>query len=603
MAKPTANKKLGRKHVSPLTAEECSSGSASVSSESKQIRNTKTSDDSAKPVSNKSKKRSRREELENLEEKRLTSLIFGDDNVGDHCDDSYVQKPLTGDLKEDRGEKEEFTFEIDRGGQSQGSIDEDNVNEQKIEGLGRSWKDDDDESDSDDDDRKDNSAPVWEDPDDAKMKLIDGSSRLKKLRLSLDETQALSSHELEQRLRKRYESSSHTTARTDWATEYKETNKITDSENDGETDDYNVRGGGAADDAALNLFSTSKSLLASSRYQLPPNILDIVRCPDANVKDPNRAVVRCIDFHPGSDPDEPLMLTAGLDKTLRFFQIGEEKSEKIHGIHFPKMPIYSASFLGDTGKVVLSGRRNFFYIYDAVAGKVDLVPRIHGRDERSWENHTVSPDGSLIAFVGNDGYIVLVDSHSKQCVGNLKLNGSVRAITFSSDGSCIIASGSDGDIYRWDVKSRQCIERFSNGDGTITSSLASSSTALAVGAESGVVNLYSEHDYRSRQYRSSSLLAGIQTKTPLKSIMNLHTSSDMVQFNGDGQILAMSSQREQHGLKLFHVPTRTVFSNWPTAQTPLGYVWSMKFSPKSKFLAIGNDKGKCLLYKINHYHN
>jgi U3 small nucleolar RNA-associated protein 18 len=115
----------------------------------------------------------------------------------------------------------------------------------------------------------------------------------------------------------------------------------------------------------------------------------------------------------------------------------------------PQMPIYSASFLGDTGKVVLSGRRNFFYMYDLVAGKVDLIPKIHGRDERSWERHTVSPDGSLIAFVGNDGYVVLVDSHSKQCIGTLKLNGSVRAITFTPDGSCIVASGSDGDIYRY----------------------------------------------------------------------------------------------------------------------------------------------------------
>ena len=150
------------------------------------------------------------------------------------------------------------------------------------------------------------------------------------------------------------------------------------------------------------------------------------------------------------------------------------------------------------------------------------------------------------------------------------------------------------------MKSRQCIERFSNGDGTITSSLAVSNTNLAVGAESGVVNLYSEY----RQQRSeSSFLTGMRAKTPLKSIMNLHTSADVVRFNSDGQILAMSSQREKHGLKLLHVPSRTVFSNWPTSQTPLGYVWSMGFSPGSKFLAVGNDKGKCLLYKLNHYNN
>eukprot|EP00536_Pseudo-nitzschia_multiseries_P003153 jgi/Psemu1/185171/e_gw1.47.101.1 len=447
--------------------------------------------------------------------------------------------------------------------------------------------DDDDDDDDDEDSAKEEDKPVWEDPDDAKAALIDGNSRLKKLRRSRQETEALSSHELEQRLRERYESSAQSTARTDWAT------KATDRKIKNDEDEDN-------DESALALFSTSKSLLASSRNQLPPNFLNLVRCPDANLADANKAVVRCIDFHPASDPDQPLMLTAGLDKTLRFFQIGEEKSEKIHGIHFPEMPIYSASFLGDTGKVVLSGRRKFFYFYDMISGKVDLVPSILGRDERSWERHTVSPDGKLIAFVGNDGYVILVDSFSKQSVGSLKLNGSVRAITFTPDGSELLASGSDGDIYRWDVNSRQCIERFSNGDGTITSSLAASNTSLAVGAESGVVNLYSEH--RAQKSRSS-LLGGVNTKTPLKSIMNLPTSADVVSFNSDGQILAMSSQREQHGLKLLHVPSRTVFSNWPTAQTPLGYVYSMKFSPGSKYLTIGNDKGKCLLYKINHYHN
>ena len=144
-------------------------------------------------------------------------------------------------------------------------------------------------------------------------------------------------------------------------------------------------------------------------------------------------------------------------------------------------------------------------------------------------------------------------------------------------------------LCSWEVHSRRCVERFSNNDGTITSALDATSQFLAVGAESGVVNLYSEREP-----------LGI-AKSPLKSVMNLHTSADAIRFNSDGQILAMSTRREQQGLKLLHVPSKTVFSNWPTSKTPLGYVWSMDFSPESRFLAIGNDKGKCLLYRINHY--
>ena len=263
----------------------------------------------------------------------------------------------------------------------------------------------------------------------------------------------------------------------------------------------------------------------------------------------------------------------------------------------PKLPIYSASFLGSTGNVVVSGRRSFFYIYDAVAGRVDLVPRILGRSEKSLEKFCTSPDGSLIAFYGNDGYIILVDVRTKQWLADLKMNGSVRAVTFSPSGDYLYGSGSDGQVYQWDVASRKCVDRFDNRDGTITSAMHCSAEHLAVGAESGVVNLY----HSRKQTSSDSSNNSLGSRQQLKSIMNLHTSSDLVRFNTDGQILAMSSQRERQALKLVHVPTRTVFSNWPTTKTPLNYVWSLDFSPQSKFLAVGNDKGKCLLYRLSHY--
>lgn len=82
------------------------------------------------------------------------------------------------------------------------------------------------------------------------------------------------------------------------------------------------------------------------------------------------------------------------------------------------------------------------------AGKVDFVPQILGREEKSWESHFVSPDGKTIALVGNDGYIVLLDPHSKQSTGFLKMNGSVRSIAFTPDGNELLASGSDGIINR-----------------------------------------------------------------------------------------------------------------------------------------------------------
>jgi hypothetical protein len=291
-------------------------------------------------MSKKAQARARKEALEKQEEERLTALLFGGGATNDDGDSSRDTDDEYGDKDEvfeidngdgEVGEERDITFAIDRDGQASSNDDDDSEQEE----LGQAWNDEDDDDDDgdhsvaihDDDDSeagaKEDSAPAWEDPDDAKTALIDGSSRLKKLRRSRQEKEALSSQELEHRLRQRYEASSQSTARTDWAT--KSNKRSTAIDKDDEDEDN--------DEAALSLFSTSKSLLASSRNQLPPNVLNIVRCPDANLADPNKAVVRCIDFHPGSEPDQPLMLTGGLDKTLRFFQIGEEKSEKIHGIH------------------------------------------------------------------------------------------------------------------------------------------------------------------------------------------------------------------------------------------------------------------------------
>jgi len=505
----------------------------------------------------KKKKRSPKEAEDDAEERRLTALLFGGIGDAPDHDDDEGDMQVEAKISAEDSKEVRALFELDTIGDDDGSMQVVVHEEQS-----KTHSSDDGREEEEDDRNR----PVWVDDDDVELDLMK-TNRLKKLRKHREEDVSnMKGTDLEKRLRQRFESTTMATARTDWATLGKEEL----NENERET-------------------SEAPLLAARSAHKLPPHILHVVRCPDANQNDPNLAAVQAVHFHPGSDPDRPLMLTAGLDKTLRFFQVGTDGSDKIHGIHFPKLPIYSAQFLGDTGNVIVSGRRSFFYIYDAAAGKLDLISRIMGREEKSLEKFTTSPDGRTIAFIGNDGYIILVDVKSKQWIADLKMNGSVRTVSFTPNNQYLLASGSDGDIYRFDMRSRHCVERFSNEDGSITSSLCASFKNIAVGSESGVVNLYS---------------AGITNEhKPIKSAMNLKTSADFSRFNHDGQILAFSTRREKQGLKLLHVPTATVFSNWPTSKTPLNYVWSVDFSPASKFLAVGNDKGNCLLYKLLHYHD
>lgn len=117
-------------------------------------------------------------------------------------------------------------------------------------------------------------------------------------------------------------------------------------------------------------------------------------------------------------------------------------------------------------------------------------------------------------------------------------------------------------------------------------------------SKSGIVNVYD-----SSQSFSDSEEASTSIPKPLKSIMNLTTSISSMSFNGPSEILALASKTKKDALRLVHLPSLTVFSNWPTSGTPLGHVSAMGFSRGSEYLALGNHRGKVLLYTLDHYAN
>lgn len=539
-------------------------------------------------------------ELEDEQERQLTSLIFGSsyaDNDNDVQDEKKKEKRKK--KKKNRtnettaavvAEEEQPLFIIDR------EADDTNQDEGSDE---FSAKDKEGEESNEDENaltKTNEEKPVWQDDDEEdknKNPNLLANNRRKNLRQTTSET-SISVSEYNKRQRAHFIEQS-TTAQVNWAKIPCQKLSIMEQEENDE------------DMTAQKLLSSSEPLLATrgssavSRTKLPPSQINIVRCKDVNWKSTPNATIRSVQFHPtyinnDSSDQKELILTAGLDKRLNFYSVhtSGERNDKVQGIYLPDMPIFKASFLGSSGNVIASGRRSFFYLYDSEASKVEKVPYIMGRPEKSFESFITSPNGELVVFFGNDGYLILWEVKSKRLIGTLKVNGLVRSASFSVDSQELIASGTDGDVYRFDLRTRRCISRFQNQDGTVTSSLALSSKFMAVGAESGVVNLYTSNHHQNNDPFQSSV-------SPLKSVGNLQTLISQLTFNPSGELLAMASKMDRNAFRLLHVPTQTVFSNWPTMTTPLGYIWDMDFSPDSKFLAMGNDKGKCLLYKLKHF--
>lgn len=262
-------------------------------------------------LSKRTKRRQRREAADLEEEERLTNLLFTTDGSAQHDDGPLQRRPW----KEQAGDGETSLFTFDRTGDP--SVDRDDLekaseSESILEDGAR-----------EDSATKAHDSAAWVDQDDEVIRVdILETSRLRKLRNSRLEATDMTGKQLESRLRKQFRTTTELTARTDWARVEKADGTAVESE------------GEKTDEELVNVSSSAPLLVPTcDRPSLPANTLDIVRCPDANLADPNSAVIQSVNFHPASDSDRPLLLTAGLDKTLRFFQVGEEKSTKVHGIH------------------------------------------------------------------------------------------------------------------------------------------------------------------------------------------------------------------------------------------------------------------------------
>ena len=417
--------------------------------------------------------------------------------------------------------------------------------------------------------------PVWIDEEEERTEVdIAKVARLRKLRKEADE-HLISGKEYEARLRGQH---AKLNPFTGWADMDRKTS--IPGASDGESDDE-----GGVDDILQN----NDELVVKDTVKLLPGMLEFSRLVDANIQDPSSGPINSVQFHRNGQ----LMLAAGLDKHLRFFQIDGKRNPKIQSIFIGDCPVLKASFLPDGSEVILSGRRKFFYSFDLVKAAVSKIGPLVGREEKSLESFEISPDSRTIAFVGNEGYILLISAKTKQLIGTLKMNGSVRSLAFADGGNQLLSSGGDGHVYHWDLGTRKCIHKAMDDGSLAGISLCTSrdSSLFATGSTSGIVNVYKRDDF----------LGG--KRKPLKTIENLTTDVSEMKFNHDAQILAITSRKERNGMRLVHVPSLSVFQNWPGPRFSLHYPRCLDFSPGSGFLSVGHAGGKVLLYKLHHYQN
>ncbi|KAL1518268.1 hypothetical protein ABEB36_001914 [Hypothenemus hampei] len=325
------------------------------------------------------------------------------------------------------------------------------------------------------------------------------------------------------------------------------------------------------------------------RMSLPAGSLEFKKVKDLNSQSYNEGpFINAIEFHPTSS----VGLVAGNKGVATLFACDGNKNSKLHSIAFEHFPILCAKFIKNGDEAILGSRQGHIFIYDLMAAKAlryNLPPGV-----TQCKNFVPSPNSQFFAVAGKWGEVHLMSGISKEKIATLKQDGEVTALKYNANGDLLFGHSDNGEVTIWDINMRRVRHKFMDEGCLHGSALAISSSDqfLACGSAQGVVNLYGMEDALKNKLPK-----------PRKTIMNLTTSIKGLEFNCTSELLGLAAADIKNSVKLFHIASGTVFSNFPPFQSKLGLVNCINFTPGSGFFALGNQKSVVSLFRFKHYKN
>ncbi|KAI0022236.1 Indigoidine synthase A like protein-domain-containing protein [Xylariomycetidae sp. FL0641] len=463
-------------------------------------------------------------------------------------------------------------------------------------------------------------APAWEDSDDDRLTVsLAGASQLRKLRISEAED-VIDGAEYTRRLRQQY---LRLNPLPQWAKEAderpaKRRRRSSAATDDSEASDEAASGEeGEASALPLEKFLRDASALKGGKparsRKLRPEVLDIQRSRD--IPDTHKDAVTSLAFH----PEHPVLLSSSTSAILHLHHIAPTAhptpNPLLTSAQVKHVPVRRAEFLYPTGdRIFFAGRRRYIHSWDLSTGQIQKTNKIHGHqlEQRTWERFRLSPCGRYLGMIATTrkggGVINILNVNTMQWVAAARLDsrGGIADFSWWSDGNGLTIQGKGGQVGEYSMATRRFLaiwdDEGSNG-GTVMAlggrngpSMLGGDRWVAIGSNSGVVNIYDRNTLIEPSSEDELLLKA--RPAPTRTFMQLTTPVTVLTFSPDGQLLALASKHKKDALRLAHLPSCTVYRNWPTEQTPLGRISDVAFGTKSDMLAVGNDAGRIRLWEI-----
>ncbi len=287
---------------------------------------------------------------------------------------------------------------------------------------------------------------------------------------------------------------------------------------------------------------SAQALVSKKNNVLAAGSLGIIRMQNVNAEAPNKSIANNVEFHPSGK----LVLTAGLDRTLRIFQVDGRHNAKIQGVKVKDLQISSAHFTGGGDSVVLSGEQRHLYKFDLNSGTISRLRGLSrdGKPPRGAKvandvrnQFVTTKDGSILAFLTDNGRVTLVADKTMQQIGHIHVPGQLTSAAFDPvNNNYFYTTTRTGIVHFWDARKMECVDQHRD-EGTVhCTSISVSPHHYAVGSDTGIVNVYEKKGLGNA---SRNEFGSIRTGAPKKAIDNLTTSVFQTAFNHDGKILAM----------------------------------------------------------------
>eukprot|EP01012_Entosiphon_sulcatum_P027441 TRINITY_DN3307_c0_g1_i1.p1 TRINITY_DN3307_c0_g1~~TRINITY_DN3307_c0_g1_i1.p1 ORF type:complete len:409 (-),score=48.34 TRINITY_DN3307_c0_g1_i1:30-1178(-) len=333
-------------------------------------------------------------------------------------------------------------------------------------------------------------------------------------------------------------------------------------------------------DVALKILRSTENLLGSnvlSSGDLPLRYLPRV---DTGI------TLRSLEFHPSKD-----LVAILQQKQLQLLSISRaEGVQQASSVKFGETSAILARFINAGQEIAVLQGLQHGCLVDVETGVQRSFSLRQGVDLRRVTRFLVSPFHTVASVLERDG-VRFLSTTTWHTIAHLSQSMSAMGGAFDPlDPYTLWTCGGD-QVYTWDLRQQQPITCWQDHSLVSATAIAVSGGQIAVGTESGFVNVYNRDQFTESARRI----------TPIKSVPNLTMPVTQMAYHPKGEMLGIMAAGHEGQLRMVHSRELKVFPNFPSVPDVRKPYSHFGFTATGKYLCLARQSGNLQIAELRTY--